>query len=72
MAPGGVLPGRAQPLGHQRDADDHVAEDHDRIVEPTPELDRGEHAGQTGRQDEHPDHLHQGDDPDDPVVGIVC
>ena len=70
-APGGILPGRAQPLEHHGDAHDHVAEHHDRIVEVFAVLDRGEHARQADRQDQHADHLHHGDDPENPVVGVI-
>ena len=34
-------------------------------------LDRGEHARQAERQDQHADHLHHGGDAEDPVVGVV-
>ena len=34
-------------------------------------LDGGEHARQADREDQHADHLHHGDDAENPVVGIV-
>ena len=34
-------------------------------------LDRGEHARQADGQDEHADHLHHGDDAENPVIGVV-
>jgi hypothetical protein len=34
-------------------------------------LDRGEHAWQAERQDQHADHLHHGGDAEEPVVGAV-
>ena len=34
-------------------------------------LDRGEHARQADRQDQHADHLHHGDEPENPVVGVI-
>jgi hypothetical protein len=68
---GGILSGRTQPLEHKGHAHDHVAEHHDRIVEAFAVLDGGEHARQADRQDQHPDHLHHGDDPEDPVVGVI-
>ena len=70
-APGGILPGCAQPLEHHGDAHDHIAEHHDRIVEVPAVLDRGEHARQADGQDQHTDHLHHGDEPENPVVGII-
>ena len=70
-APGGILSCRAQPLKHEGDAHDHVAEHHDRVVEVFAVLDGGEQAWQADRQDQHADHLHHRDDPEDPVVCVI-
>jgi len=55
---GPALPRAA--TGHQRDADDHVAETMTNC-RPTPSSIEA-NMRTDGRQDEHPDHLHQGDD----------
>ena len=70
-APGGILSCRAEPLKDQSNAHDHVAEHHDRVVKVFAVFDRREHPRHAERQDQHADHLHHGDEAEDPVVGVV-
>ena len=70
-APRRVIFGGAQPLKHQCHAHDHVAEHHDGIVEVPAALDGGEHAWHAGREYQHANHLHHGDEPEHPVVRVV-
>ena len=63
--PDRVLSGGAQPLGHERDAHDHVADDHDREILAL------ERRRDSGRHDQHPGDLHERQQPVLDVVRVV-
>lgn len=60
----GCAVGRPQPLRHHRHAHDHVPDDGDREVVVD------EHRLDPGGQHEHAAHLHDGEHPVEPVVGV--
>lgn len=64
-----TLHGDAQPLSDHPDAHDDVAQDHHTVLEVRL-IERMEHLGDAERDQRHTDHLHQGDNAEEPVVGV--
>jgi hypothetical protein len=67
----GFCPGGPPPLGDQRHAHDHVAGNHDAVVDVVALVDRRKQVGYAERQYQHPNHLEHREQPEDPVVGVV-
>ena len=70
-APLRILPRRARPLRDHRHPHHHVAGHHHAVVHVVGVVDRVEHVGDAERQHEHPEHLDQRQQPEDPVVRVV-
>ena len=69
---GGVLSAGPQPLEHHRQPHDHVAGDHQLVVEVLVVVHhRLEHPRQPEGEHQHADHLHHRREPERPVVGVV-
>ena len=66
-----VVAGDAQPGRDHRDAHDHVAGDHHAVVEVLALVDRLERRRQPEGEHEYSEHLHEGRDAEEHVVGVV-
>ena len=66
-----ILDRHAEPLRDHGDPHDHVAGDEHTVVDAAPGLQGPEHGREPEREDDDPDHLDQGQDPEQPVVRVV-